>query len=62
MITYSKLSQLPLGKVTASGWLREQLERNKNGMGGHLDELEPRMIATPYTTKETEPSWGVVVG
>jgi DUF1680 family protein len=58
MITYSKLSQLPLGKVTASGWLREQLERNKNGMGGHLDELEPRMIATPYTTKETEPSWG----
>ena len=56
--SFSKLKSLPLGSVTASGWLREQLIRNKDGMGGHLDELEPRMIATPYTTKETEPTWG----
>jgi len=56
--TFAQLRQLPLGSVTASGWLREQLIRNKNGIGGHLDELEPHMIATPYTTHETEPRWG----
>lgn len=55
---HAKLKQLPLGHVVASGWLREQLLRNKDGIGGHLPELEPRMIATPYTTKETEPRWG----
>lgn len=27
-------------------------------MGGHLDELEPGMIATPYTTRETYEGWG----
>ena len=46
--TYNKLSKLPLGAVTARGWLREQLLRNKDGMGGHLDELEPDMLATPF--------------
>jgi len=46
--TYNKLHRLPLGSITASGWLREQLQRNKEGMGGHLDELEPDMIATPF--------------
>ena len=46
--TYNKLSKLPLGAVTARGWLREQLLRNKDGMGGHLDELEPDMIAGPF--------------
>lgn len=55
---FSVLKQLPLGSVTAGGWLREQLTRNKQGIGGHLDELEPNMIATPYTTKVTEPRWG----
>lgn len=56
--SYAKLKPLKLGTITPSGWLREQLLRNKDGMGGHLDELEPRMIAAPYTTKETEPRWG----
>ncbi|MHB1153303.1 MAG: beta-L-arabinofuranosidase domain-containing protein [Eubacteriales bacterium] len=56
--SYAKLKPLKLGSITPRGWLREQLLRNKDGMGGHLDELEPRMIATPYTTKETEPRWG----
>ena len=46
--TYNKLHRLPLGSVTAGGWIREQLLRNKNGIGGHLDELEPDMIATPF--------------
>lgn len=46
--TYNKFSKLPLGSVTAEGWLKDQLLRNKEGMGGHLDELEPDMIATPF--------------
>lgn len=45
--TYNKFSKLPLGAVTARGWLREQLLRNKEGMGGHLDELEPDLLGTP---------------
>lgn len=53
-----KLSQLKLGTVHPRGWLLEQLKRNKEGIGGHLPELEPRMIGTPYTTRETEPYWG----
>lgn len=46
--TYNKLHRLSLGSITARGWLQEQLQRNKEGMGGHLDELEPDMIATPF--------------
>ena len=46
--TYNKLHKLPLGAVTAKGWLKEQLQRSKEGTGGHLDELEPDMIATPF--------------
>jgi len=46
--TYQKFSKLPLGSVTARGWLKDQLLRSKDGMGGHLDELEPDMIATPH--------------
>lgn len=55
----SSLSPLPLGSITARGWLQEQLTRNRDGMGGHLDELEPQMIATPYTTHEAYKGWGV---
>lgn len=53
-----KLHRLPLGDVRAAGWLAEQLRRNVEGMGGHLHELEPGMIATPYTTRETYEGWG----
>lgn len=52
------LEPLPLGAITARGWLKEQLARSRDGMGGHLDELEPQMIATPYTTRETYKGWG----
>ena len=52
------LEPLPLGSIVARGWLREQLSRSRDGMGGHLDELEPQMIATPYTTREIYKGWG----
>ncbi|MBR0144943.1 MAG: glycoside hydrolase family 127 protein [Clostridia bacterium] len=60
MKTHGKLSALPLGSVHARGWIREQLERSKNGMGGHLDELEPDMIANPYINCGTDEKWGAV--
>ncbi len=58
MKQYQKLYRLPLGHIRASGWAAEQLRRNIDGMGGHLDELEPGMIGTPYTTRETYEGWG----
>ena len=39
MTDYSKYHLLPLGSITASGWIKEQLIRSRDGMGGHLDEL-----------------------
>ncbi len=55
---YSKLEFLPLGNIRAKGFLREQLLRSKDGMGGHLDELEPNMIAYPFVKCITEEIWG----
>ena len=55
---FAKLSPLAFGRITARGWIREQLLRSKDGMGGHLDELEPNMIANPYVSRATESSWG----
>ncbi|MBE6999633.1 MAG: hypothetical protein E7428_05565 [Ruminococcaceae bacterium] len=46
--TYNKFTKLPLGAVTPRGWLREQLQRNKEGFGGHMDELEPDLLGTPW--------------
>lgn len=57
-MNYSKLSSLPLGSITAEGFLKEQLIRNKNGMGGHLDEIEPGMIANPFIHKTYVKQWG----
>jgi len=60
-VSYNHLTRLPLGNVTAEGWLKTQLERNKAGMGGHLDELEPEMIAKPYVDRDHKsqviPGW-----
>ena len=55
---YGKLKFLNCGKITARGWLKEQLERSKEGMGGHLAELEPEMIYDPYIKKSTTSIWG----
>lgn len=35
---------LPLGDIQPAGWLREALERMKNGMAGKLDELYPAVL------------------
>lgn len=42
---YARLQRLPLGAITARGWLQQQLVANREGMGGHLDELEPAGVA-----------------
>ena len=66
--TYNQLSKLPLGSIRAKGWMRDQLLRSKNGMGGHLDELEPDMIGKvfinysafkrlPYSDKDADPTF-----
>ncbi len=58
MTDHRKLRRLPLGAVRAAGWAAEQLRRNIDGIGGHLDELEPGMIGTPYTTRQSYEGWG----
>lgn len=60
MIPYSKLKPLPVGSVTARGFLRDQLLRSKDGMGGRLYELEPEMIAYPYVDRKPVKGWSDV--
>jgi len=54
---YSKLKLLPLGSVRAEGWLKEQLRRNADGMGGHMPELEPKILWDPYVNKTSCDRW-----
>lgn len=39
-----KYIELPLGAITASGWLKEMLIRQKNGATGNLDQLYPEVM------------------
>ncbi len=48
MKTYHKLNRFPLGAIKAEGFLKEQMLRGKDGMAGHLYELEPDIIKNPY--------------
>ncbi|MHB0947297.1 MAG: beta-L-arabinofuranosidase domain-containing protein [Sedimentisphaerales bacterium] len=54
----SVFCRLPLGNITASGWLKQQLEIEAAGMGGHLDELEPKMIYDPFVSRHHENKLG----
>ncbi len=56
-MNYSRRYHLPLGSIHAEGFLKEQLLRSKNGMGGHLPEIEPGMIAAPYIKKAHVKRW-----
>ncbi len=58
MKQYGRLRCLPLGMIHPEGFLRDQFERSKHGMGGHLDELEPGMIADPYVHRTYVKQWG----
>ncbi len=49
---YSVLSRFPLGALTAEGFLKEQMRRNSEGMGGKMVELEPVMLGKPYVERE----------
>ena len=39
-----KYEQLPLGSIRARGWLLEQLQRQADGLTGHLDEVYPQVM------------------
>lgn len=58
MKTYQKLNRFPLGTIQAEGFLKQQLELGKDGMTGHLYELEPGMIANPFINKTYVKAWG----
>jgi len=36
--------ELPLGTIKPNGWLLDQLERMRDGMTGHLDEIYPEVM------------------
>ena len=57
MKKYNKLKRFPLGAIQADGFLRDQLLRGKDGMAGHLWELEPGMIADPFVRKTVVDQW-----
>jgi len=43
-LTGGDYAELPLGAVRAAGWLQEQLQRQADGLTGHLDEVYPQVM------------------
>jgi hypothetical protein len=41
--TYSVFEHIEVGKVRAEGWLRQMVELEKDGVTGHLDEIDNRV-------------------
>ena len=58
MKQYAKLHRFPLGSIRAEGFLKRQMEIGKDGICGHLHELEPAMIHAPFIHKVHVPAWG----
>ena len=58
MKQYYKLQMFPVGSIKAEGFLKDQMKRGKNGICGHLHELEPGMIRDPYVNKTYVKAWG----
>ena len=54
---FGKLKRFPLGAIHAQGFLKDQMLRGKDGIAGHLYELEPGMILDPYINKTQVNSW-----
>jgi len=55
---FNKLNRFPLGAIKADGFLKEQLLLGKDGIAGHLYELEPGMIHDPFINKTYVEQWG----
>lgn len=54
---FQKCDRFPLGAILAKGFLKEQLDRAKDGASGHLFELEPAMIRDPFIHKTRVSAW-----
>jgi hypothetical protein len=48
---------LPLGSIRPTGWLRDQLRIQANGLGGHLDEIWPDVGTNSGWLGGTGESW-----
>ncbi|MBQ9769802.1 MAG: hypothetical protein IJW27_06315, partial [Clostridia bacterium] len=57
MKRFQKFLPIPVGSIKAEGFLRDQMLIGKDGMAGHLYELEPEMIYYPYIERRAVPAW-----
>jgi hypothetical protein len=56
----SPLIKLPIGSITPAGWLRRQLELERDGMTGHLEELSKwcQFDGNAWTSPDGEGDYG----